>query len=72
MKGLVWSQFLQLDTLCNLALRGPLLHMKLVWQWDLRMMIFNFHQNQISRNPNITEDNSRPKSSIEAEIVIKI
>ena len=41
MKGLVWSQFLQLDTLCNLALRGPLLHMKLVWQWDLRMMIFN-------------------------------
>ena len=51
MKGLVWSQFLQLDTLCNLALRGPLLHMKLVWQWDLRMMIFNIHQNQISRNP---------------------
>ena len=51
MKGLVWSKFLQLDTLCNLALRGPLLHMKLVWQWDLRMMIFNIHQNQISRNP---------------------
>ena len=51
MKGLVWSQFLQLDTLCNLALRGPLLHMKLVWQWDLGMMIFNIHQNQISRNP---------------------
>ena len=50
MEGLVLSQFLQLDTLCNLALRGPLLHMKLVWQWDLRMMIFNLHQNQISRN----------------------
>ena len=30
MKGLMRSQFLQLDNLCHLALQGPLLHMKLV------------------------------------------
>ena len=30
MKGLMRSQFLQLDNLCHLALRGSLLHMKLV------------------------------------------
>ena len=30
MKGLMRSQFIQLDNLCHLALRGSLLHMKLV------------------------------------------